>query len=152
MNALIDDRQLLALVDDDAHSARLLVRTLADQGSPRTEWLGGGLDGARLLSEMLQENRTQWPSLVIVDLKHDSNATRDFIAGFRPLANDKSVLVVAMAPTLDRKQRETLLDAGAAAVFQRHAEIAAYRAEAANIIEFWARHQHPEPVGARFIA
>lgn len=152
MNALLDDRQLLVLVDDDAHSARLLVRTLAEQGSPRTEWLGGGLDSARLLAEMLDENRTQWPSLVIVDLKTNSQATGDFIAGFRPLAEDKGVLVVAMAPTLDREHRDALLAAGAAAVFQRHAEIGAYRAEAANIIEFWGRHQHRVPAGMRFLA
>jgi ActR/RegA family two-component response regulator len=146
MNALIDDRQLLVLVDDDAHSARLLVRTLAERGSGRIEWLGGGLESARLLSEMLDENNTQWPGLVVVDLKTSSLATRDFIAGFMPLANAKGVLVVAMAQSLDRELRESLLEAGAAAVFQRHADIEAYRAEADAIISFWARHQRKNQV------
>ena len=52
-----------------------------------------------------------------------------------------------MAPTLDRTTRENLLDAGADAVFERHAELQAYRAEAAAIVSFWVRNQRLDAVG-----
>ena len=57
------------------------------------------------------------------------------------------LLVVAMAPSLDREVRNGLLDAGAAAVFERHAELNAYRREAANIVGFWVRSQRLDAVG-----
>ena len=58
-----------------------------------------------------------------------------------------SLLVAAMAPSLERAHREPLLVAGADAVFQRHADANAYRCEAASIVSFWVQHQHLEAVG-----
>jgi hypothetical protein len=52
-----------------------------------------------------------------------------------------------MAPSLDRNVRNGLLDAGAAAVFERHGELNAYRREAANIVGFWVRNQRLDAVG-----
>ncbi|MFT3980650.1 MAG: hypothetical protein QM687_09300 [Ferruginibacter sp.] len=52
-----------------------------------------------------------------------------------------------MAPTLDRDIRNELLDAGAAAVFERHSDITLYRREAASIIGFWVRNQRLDAVG-----
>jgi DNA-binding NarL/FixJ family response regulator len=84
--------------------------------------------------------------MVIVDLKSSSTATADFIARLR--ADCPSLLIVAMAPSLDREAREHLLHTGAAAVFERHSGIEPYRAEVRSIVGFWQRHQALHAVGA----
>lgn len=145
MNATHDARPVLALVDDDTHSARLLLRSLGSHVDARTRWLGNGRRAVRLLND---DAARAWPELVIVDLKGHSGATRDFIAHIVQAANENGTLVVAMAPSLEREEREALLQAGAAAVFERHSDITAYRREAASIVSFWARHRDPEQVGA----
>ena len=71
-------------------------------------------------------------------------------AGGGTLANElcqKGVPVVVMAHTLDQASRESLHEAGAAAVFFRQAELDAYRREAASIVSFWARNQRLDAVG-----
>lgn len=144
MNAALDTRPLLALVDDNSHSARLLLRSLGDQVQARTRWLGDARRAVRLLAEVGEAGN--WPELMIVDLKSRSSATRDFIAHIRLAANENGTLIVAMAPSLERDLRDGLLEAGAAAVFERHSEINAYRREAASIMSFWARHQRLDQV------
>ena len=63
------------------------------------------------------------------------------------LERSRSLVVVAMAPTLDRVVRDALLDAGADAVFERQADLQAYRSEAASIVSFWVRNQRLDAVG-----
>lgn len=146
MNAVVTSRSRWALVDDDSHSARLLLRSLFDHSAPRTRWLGDGRRALRSLAEVGGEEG--WPELIIVDLKSRSSATRDFIAHIRMAASENGSTIIAMAPSLERDLRESLLEAGAAAVFERHGDINAYRREAAGIINFWARNQRLERVGA----
>ncbi|HTM79163.1 MAG TPA: hypothetical protein VL133_16235, partial [Devosia sp.] len=69
------------------------------------------------------------------------------VAAFAPSIGNLDIPVVVMAPQLERAAAEALHDAGAAAVFTRHAERDAYRREAANIISFWARSQRLDAVG-----
>ena len=83
--------------------------------------------------------------MAIIDLKASSTASRDFIIQMRRKA--PGLLVIAMAPTLDRETRNALLDAGAAAVFERHGELNAYRREVASIVGFWVRSQRLDAVG-----
>ena len=135
----------IVLVDDDFHSTRLLVRMLAAHGGPYVETM----DDATLAAEKLM-GAAATPSplgqcMVVVDLKSSSTATRDFIALLHREA--PSLLVVAMAPSLDRDSRNELLDAGAAAVFERHADLNLYRREAASIVAFWVRSQRLDAVG-----
>jgi DNA-binding response OmpR family regulator len=137
----------LALVDDDQHSAHLLTRMLLAHGSPRVQWYGSAVDGRLVLGDILANPSADWPSLLIVDLKSHSSANLEFVSSIKSLAFQKGVPVVVMTPPLDRSDREALHDAGASAVFFRHAELDAYRREAAGIVSFWARSQHLDAVG-----
>lgn len=140
------DRQpAIVLVDDDFHSARLMLRMLAAHGGPEVERLDGpvaAIDRLRGLAALPQDGG---PLMVIVDLKSSSSATRDFIARLRQ--DIPGLLLVAMSPTLDRAVRRELIEAGAAAVFERQADIDLYRREAASIIAFWVRNQRLDAVG-----
>jgi CheY-like chemotaxis protein len=125
----------IALVDDDYHSARLMTRTLEACGAPAVSRMP---DAERAI-DAIAGMTPQAGFLAVVDLKSSSAATRDFIARLKNRA--PSILVVAMATSLDRETRGELIEAGAAAVFERHSDIALYRREAASIIDFWARQR-----------
>lgn len=135
----------IALVDDDFHSARLLTRMLAAHGAPRVERMSDPATALETLAAMAAVSPSGDGCLVVVDLKASSTASQDFIARLKHAA--PGLLVVAMAPTLDRNVRNALLDAGAAAVFERHGELDAYRREAANIVGYWVRNQRLDAVG-----
>ena len=137
----------LMLVDDDAHSARLLTRMLLAHGAPSIQWVESSAEGLSQIKGLLGEAGKHLPGLVIVDLKSRSTAATDFIAEIVGLERSRSLVIVALAPSLDRAERESLLDAGADAVFQRHADLQAYRAEAAAIVSFWVRNQRLDAVG-----
>ncbi|MHA6731918.1 ANTAR domain-containing protein [Devosia sp. A369] len=147
MNDYVENLPFVALVDDDQHSAQLLTRMLLGQGSPAIAWYGDGHDGATMLRTVLGNPAANWPSLLIVDLKAHSSATLEFIAAIQPLARQKGVPVVVMAPPLGPRARDALHDSGAAAVFCRHADLDAYRREAAGIVSFWAQSQRLDAVG-----
>lgn len=125
----------IALVDDDFHSARLMTRTLEACGAPSISRMPNAEHALDVLAGMT----AQAEILAIVDLKSSSTATRDFIE--RLSIRAPSVLVVAIATSLDRETRGKLIEAGAAAVFERHSDIALYRREAASIVDFWARQR-----------
>src|SRR5690606_28630616 len=124
-----------ALVDDDYHSARLMTRTLEACGAPSVSRMPDAERAVEALAMMAPQSEF----LAVVDLKASSTATRDFIERLKTRA--PSVLVVAMATSLDRETRGKLIGAGAAAVFERHSDIALYRREAASIVDFWARQR-----------
>lgn len=136
----------MVLVDDDSHSARIMVRTLIACGAPAVTWLAA--DGAAAeLAATLEDEAARMPDLVIVDLKSSSTATATFVAELRARCEDRHLPIAAMAPSLEREVREALLSAGADAVFERRADLAAYRDEAAAIVRFWARHRCLDAVG-----
>lgn len=147
MNSVVDSTPYVALVDDDAHSAHLLTRMLLAHGSPRIESFGDAAEAMARLSAALASASPAWPTLIIVDLKAHSNANLDFVAALTPAVRKHNLPVVVMAQWPDRDMAVALHDAGAAAVFTRHADIAAYRREAANIVSFWARSQRLDAVG-----
>jgi len=142
------NQPFMALVDDDLHSARLITRMLLAHGAPDVHWLDGAAAGTEQIGKWLSDEAPGLPGLVIVDLKSTSNAIRDFIAAIRGLPGAEDLRIVALAPSLDREARSVLLDAGADAVFQRHADIDAYRRETASIVSFWVRNQHLNAIGA----
>ena len=146
MTSVLGRQPAIVLVDDDFHSARLMMRMLAAHDAPLVDWLGSDADQAIPAIEALAARRpsTSQP-MVVVDLKSSSTASRDFVE--RLLHAVPDLLVVAMAPSLDRETRNTLIDAGAVAVFERHAELNAYRSEAANIVSYWVRSQRLGAVG-----
>jgi CheY-like chemotaxis protein len=125
----------IALVDDDFHSARLMTRTLEACGAPPVSRMPDAERAVDALAGMTAHSEF----LAVVDLKSSSTATRDFIERLK--ARVPSVLVVAIATSLDRETRGKLIEAGAAAVFERHSDIALYRREAASIVDFWARQR-----------
>lgn len=143
----MDGTSYLALVDDDQHSAHLLTRMLLAHGSPCVQHYGGAVDGRLVLTSVLSGPAAEWPSLLIVDLKAHSGANLEFVSSIQSLARQKDLAVVVMTSPLDRPAREALLQAGASAVFFRHAELDAYRREAAGIVSFWARSQRLDAVG-----
>ena len=135
----------IALVDDDFHSARLMMRMLSAHGGPHVDWMEAPVAAAEALTALAVTPPAGAQCLVVVDLKSSSTASREFIEKLKRRA--PNLLVVAMAPSLDRDIRNSLLDAGAAAVFERHAELNAYRREAANIVGYWVRSQRLDAVG-----
>lgn len=147
MTVALEKAPYLALVDDDAHSVRLLTRTLAAQGAPHVEWLGNAEDGYKRLTERLAVPATNRPALLIVDLRTSTTATRDFVAAVADLTGKAGIPIIAMASSADPAERQALVAAGAAAVVRREAEREAYRREAANIVSFWARSQRLDAVG-----
>ncbi|HVY50564.1 MAG TPA: response regulator [Devosia sp.] len=139
------EQPAIALVDDDFHSARLLTRMLAAHGGPHVERMSDPEAALKALSSGLDGSPANRISMVIVDLKSSSTASQDFIVRLKHAA--PNLLVVAMAQSLERSIRNALIDAGAAAVFERHGELNAYRREAANIVGYWVRSQRLDAVG-----
>jgi CheY-like chemotaxis protein len=148
MDVLWNTKQpYLMLVDDDVHSSRLLTRMLLAHGAPSIQWVESPSEGLSQIKTLLSEPAKHLPGLVIVDLKSSSTAASEFIAEIAGLERSRGLVIAAMAPSLDRVVRDSLLDAGADAVFERHADIQAYRAEAAAIVSFWVRNQRLDAVG-----
>ena len=147
MNSHGAARPFMALVDDDSHSARLMIRMLLAHGAPSVSWLDGEELASAELGKLLDDKIALLPGLVIVDLKSSSTATAGFIRKLRAMSDGQALLIAAMAPTLDREVREVLLEAGADAVLERQADIDFYRREAAAIVSFWVRSQRLEAVG-----
>lgn len=140
-------RAHLALVDDDTHSARMMIRMLLAHGAPSVDWLAAADVAEKTFLDENAGTSGDLPALVLVDLKSSSRATADFISRLRAMPKTADLLIAAMASDLDRSHREPLLIAGADAVFQRHADANAYRREAASIVSFWVQHQRLEAVG-----
>jgi CheY-like chemotaxis protein len=145
MTSLSDRQPAIALVDDDYHSARLMTRMLEAHGGPQVSRMPDPEKAVETLSGVAATGPASSQCMAVVDLKSSSTATRDFVARLKHTA--PQLLVVAMAPTLDREIRNELLDAGASAVFERHADLDLYRREAANIVAFWVRNQRLDAVG-----
>ncbi len=147
MTSSADDLSFIALIDDDAHSAYLLTRMLRAQKSPEVRHLGGATEGEIAITVMLADVTANWPELLIVDLKAHSGANLEFLHRNHALLRQKGIPVAVMTPPTDRAGRESLLRAGASAVFFRQAELDAFRHEASAIVGFWARHQRLDAVG-----
>ncbi len=147
MNGYGAGQPFFALVDEDSHSARLMIRMLLAHGAPSVSWLDGAVSAEAEFARLLENDTATLPGLVIVDLKSSSTATRDFTAALRTQRDGKSLLIAAMAPNLERDVREDLISAGADAVFARYADVNMYRREAAAIVSFWVRNQRLDAVG-----
>ncbi|HEV7346067.1 MAG TPA: hypothetical protein VGN60_10605 [Devosia sp.] len=147
MNEHAESSAFIALVDDDEHSAHLLTRMLLAHGAPEVRWYGAADPGAARLVEVLADPAADWPSLLIVDLKSHSRANLEFVSVLRCLTRQKGVPVVVMTAPCDRAMLRPLQEAGVGSVFFRHAELDAYRREAAGIVGFWARSQRLDAVG-----
>jgi CheY-like chemotaxis protein len=145
MTTLSGRQPAIALVDDDYHSARLMTRMIEAHGGPQVSRLPDPEKAVETLIDAAVTPTVAGQCMAVVDLKSSSTATRDFIARLKHRV--PQLLVVAMAPSLDREVRNELLDAGASAVFERHSDIALYRREAANIVAFWVRNQRLDAVG-----
>lgn len=137
----------IALVDDDAHSARLLSRALEAAGVADVCHLGGAEFGGALLGRILSRIDGAWPGLVVVDLKADSAANGAFVRRHQALLRQRGVALLVMINRHDQQARADLLDAGAAGVFYRQADREAYRREVHGILEFQARHARLDAVG-----
>ena len=139
-------RPYLAVVDGDALSARQTIRMLIAHGAPSVSWVdpvdetGSGIAGLWLAPD------SELPAMVVVDLKR-GDATADCIAALRASAIGGDLLVVGLAAEGDMKQRQRIEIAGADAAFERHADISAFRREAAAMVSFWVRHQRLSAVG-----
>lgn len=147
MTVRFDKFPFIALIDDDSHSAHLLMRMLEAHGAPEIRHLGGAVAGRAALQVNLSNFDATWPSLLIIDLKAHSSANLDFARAMQQLLRQKGLPFVVMSQPLDQAGRDLLYDAGVAAIFCREAELSAYRREAAGIVSFWARHERLNAVG-----
>lgn len=147
MNGFLENAPFVALIDDDQHSAQLLTRMLLAHGAPEIRWYGAQSDAQARLTAELANPRADRPGLIIVDLKAHSGANVEFLRSVNHMLRQSGILAVAMVQPVDQSQHDSLRQAGAAAIFNRHAELAAYRREAASLVSFWARSQRLEAVG-----
>lgn len=138
MTSRITEQPRAVLVDDDIHSARLLVRTLTRLGGPTLKWYGRPERSLGLLVNDFAGPRPRPPQAIVVDLKGNSAATATFIRRLRERLPALTMPVVALAPDQDAPIHEAILAAGAMAVFARGADAAAYRSEVARLAAFLA--------------
>jgi CheY-like chemotaxis protein len=137
MTSRITEQPRAVLVDDDIHSARLLVRTLSRLGGPTLTWYGRAERSLRLLVDEFAGSRHSRPHVIVVDLKGSSAATAAFVHRLRQHL-PAAVPIVAMAADRDRPVHDAILAAGATAVFARGPDAAAYRSEVARLAAFLA--------------
>jgi len=144
-----DGAPVFALVDDHVHSARLFARTLRHTDAPvQVRWLGDAGRALRSLERSLAGANGTTPDMIVVDLKADSAANENFVTRIAPHARTAGVPVAVMAAGLDPQKRQRLLAAGAAAAFDRHHDLAAYRREIEQISSFWVRETGTWPIRA----
>src|SRR5690606_4194967 len=96
-------------------------------GLAQVKWLGGADRAIRALVQLLDGADGNTPDMIVVDLKTHSAANEDFIVRIAPHAKSAGIPVTAVVAGLDAEKRERLLGAGAAAAFERHHDLAAYR-------------------------
>ena len=68
MNSHRRGQPFMALVDDDSHSARLMIRMLLAHGAPSVSWLDSEALASAELGKVLADSTATLPGLVIVDL------------------------------------------------------------------------------------
>ncbi|MGV8854421.1 MAG: hypothetical protein ACOH2L_07210 [Devosia sp.] len=146
MNDYADYASFVALIDDDTHSADLLTRTLVAQSAPGVQYYGNAIAGLSRLKAVISDASAYRPALIIVDLKSHSNANLEFLATVAPVLAQVGIPMIVLTALVEEQGR-ALLDHGAAAIFNRHADRDAYRRVAADIVEFWALTQRPVAVG-----
>lgn len=140
---------VFVLVDDQIHSARLMHRAMRmNAPATRIVWIGNARRAERTLIRVLDAGQRQLPDMVIVNLKTDSSASAAFIARIGNLAASAGVPVAAIADRGTAGNHPALLKSGADAVFVRHHELGAYRAEMAEIVNFWVRETVTWPIRA----
>jgi CheY-like chemotaxis protein len=137
MTSRITEQPRAVLVDDDIHSARLLVRTLSRLGGPTLTWYGRAGRGLRLLADDFAGAASRRPAAIVVDLKGSSAATATFIRHLRERL-PTSVPIAAIAAERDTSVHNAILAAGATAIFVRGPDAAAYRREVAKLAAFLA--------------
>jgi len=135
MTSRITEQLRAVLVDDDIHSARLLVRTLVRLGGPTLTWYGRAERGLRLLANDFAGAASRPPAAIVVDLKGSSAATATFIRHLRERL-PASVPIAALAAERDTSMHNAILAAGATAIFARGPDAAAYRREVAKLAAF----------------
>lgn len=147
MTAITADEPLFVLVDDHVHSARMMRRALRDGGHPaQFAWIGDARRGERTLARLLDQDGPR-PDMVIVDLKSTSDATIQFIGRIWNRLKAAGVPVIALSDDASGGRR-ALIESGADAVFARHHDLDAYRAEIADIVSFWVRETVTWPIRA----
>src|SRR5436190_4828667 len=99
MTSLLDSQPAIALVDDDYHSARLMIRMLAAHDGPHVEPIDSPDQAIEALRALAAIPSAAAQCMVLVDLKTSSTATGEFVA--RLNREVPGLRVVAMAPSLD---------------------------------------------------
>lgn len=149
MTTIMADGPLFALVDDHIHAARLMSRTMVRGQVPaRLSWLGNGDRARRILPLRLETASPHTPDMIIVDLKIHSGATAAFIAEIGNLARTAGVPIAAITADKNPRTIDHLRQCGASAVFERHHDLTAYRAEIARLTDFWVRETLTWPIRA----
>jgi hypothetical protein len=139
-------RPFLAVVDNDALSARQTIRMLIAHGAPSVSWVEPVNEDGSGVAELWSAPESELPAMVVVDLKR-GDATADCIAALRAAPVGADLLIVGLSTPGDAEQRQRLELSGADAVFERHAELGAVRREAAAMVSFWVRQQRLSAVG-----
>lgn len=147
MAAISADGPLFVLVDDHIHSARMMRRAIREACPAQFVWIGNARRAGRTLERLLDQAGSSRPDMVIVDLKSSSDATARFIGDVWNRLKAAGVQIVALSDCANGARR-TLIESGADAVFERHHDLDAYRAEVADIVSFWVRETATWPIRA----
>jgi len=137
----------IGLIDDDGHSAHLFMRVLAANDGPLVRHYGDDEEGLSDLAHVLSDPRSDWPDILVVDLKAHSDANLEFVRRHQAWLHQKGVALVVMVPPTNRAGRMIYHEAGATAVFFRQSDVDAYRHELVGIANFWARNERLDAVG-----
>lgn len=143
----LDFLPVIHVIDDDLHSARFLLGTLAKCGGPGAVHLGDEREGLSALQRSLALSAEARPELLVVDIKSHSGAVLDFVTRHGDWLRQNGVHLAVLIPPAETSVRDTYYEAGADAVFFRQPELEAYRREVAGIIGFWARTRRLDAVG-----
>ncbi|WP_196257967.1 response regulator [Pelagibacterium limicola] len=144
-----DGAPVFALVDDHVHSADLFARTLHDTGAVvQVKWLGDADRAIIALESAFDARDTSVPDLIVVDLKSHSSANENFLQQISLPAKAAGIPVAVFAAGITPEKQQRLIEAGAAAVFERHPDRNAYRREVAQISSFWVRETDTWPIRA----
>lgn len=147
MTSRCEQVPFIGLIDDDSHSAHLFMRMLAANDGPAVRHYGDDRDGMTGLAQALSDPQSDWPDILVVDLKGHSRANLEFVQHHQSVLHHRGVALVVMVPPTNRAGRMIYHEAGAAAVFFRQPEVDAYRHELAGITNFWARNECLDAVG-----
>ena len=137
------------LIDDDQYSATFFSNQLEKcagcEVAVLINWVSSAQSGQVALEGLTRcVDRTQIPDVVVVDLKASSSANLNFVQQVSTRVKNTGVkLAVFVTPgSVDAEKMHAFATAGASAVFERHANLDAFRTELSSLLQLSQGNSH----------